>query len=293
MTSEKVLLPEVDPGIAEKLLRGIVERPLYRNYKNPAALNSAADFIKNQLQNSGYEPSEQIYFAGKNQYKNIRAVYGNPSLPCLIVGAHYDVAGDQDGADDNASGVTGLLILAELLKKEKPELKYHIEMVFYTLEEPPFFRTEFMGSYIHAKSIHDAGKKIMGMVSLEMIGYYSDAPGSQKYPLGIMKWFYPDRGDFIGVVSNFSSGSLGDHFYRAISKSKMKTEKLKAPSFLKGVDFSDHLNYWKFGYKAVMITDTAFFRNQNYHTKGDVISTIHFEKLAETVQGVYLGLVSL
>jgi hypothetical protein len=150
-----------------------------------------------------------------------------------------------------------------------------------------------MGSFVHAKSLHDERATVLGMVSLEMIGYYSDAPKSQFYPLPLMRLFYPSQGNFIGVVGNFSSSRLITHFRDTVKLAAIDAESLKAPFFVIGVDFSDHMNYWKFGYPAIMITDTAFYRNPNYHSESDTIDTLNFDKMKEVIKGVYWALVNL
>ena len=264
-----------------------------RNYENIDSLNEAADFIKGEFLKYGYVPVEQKYLIKGLEYKNILASYGPETAPRFIVGAHYDVAGEQPGADDNASGIAGLLALAELFKKHSPKINFRIDFVAYTLEEPPFFRTKGMGSFIHAKSLHDNKVNILGMVSLEMIGYYSDASKSQEYPLPLMKLFYPTKADFIGVVGNFSSSALIRHFKNAMKLTPIAVESLKAPAFVIGIDFSDHMNYWKFGYPAIMLTDTAFYRNFNYHSVSDTINTLNFDKMKEVVKGVYWALINL
>jgi len=264
-----------------------------RNYRNIASLNKAADFIKSEFLKFGYKPVEQKYSVDGVEYKNIIASYGPETAPRFIIGAHYDVAGDQPGADDNASGIAGLLCLASLLKEHAPKINSRIDFVAYTLEEPPFFRTKRMGSFVHAKSLHDERANVLGMVSLEMIGYYSNAPKSQFYPLPLMRLFYPSQGNFIGVVGNFSSSRLITHFRDTVKLTAIDAESLKAPSFVIGVDFSDHMNYWKFGYPAIMLTDTAFYRNPNYHSESDTIDTLNFDKMKEVIKGVYWALVNL
>ena len=264
-----------------------------RNSENIDSLNKAADFIKCEFLKYGYSPVEQKYSVKGIEYKNIIAYYGPETAPRFIVGAHYDVAGEQPGADDNASGIAGLLALAELFKKNSPKISFRIDFVAYTLEEPPFFRTEDMGSFIHAKSLHDSKANVLGMVSLEMIGYYSDSSKSQEYPLSLMKLFYPTKGNFIGVIGNFSSSALNRHFKNTLKLTAIDVESLRAPACLIGVDLSDHMNYWKFGYPAIMLTDTAFYRNFNYHSVSDTIDTLNFDKIKEVVKGVYWALINL
>jgi hypothetical protein len=264
-----------------------------RNYRHTASLDKMADYIEARFSDYGYRPTAQKFAVGRRAYKNILASYGPADAPRFILGAHYDVCEEQPGADDNASGIAGLLAVAGLFQKHTPPLDYRIDFAAYTLEEPPAFRSESMGSYVHARSLHDAGVNILGMACLEMIGYYTDAPKSQEYPLSLMKLFYPTRGNFIGVVGNFSSHKLVGHFKGALELAAIDVESLRAPAFLPGVDFSDHLNFWKFKYPAVMITDTAFYRNPNYHEASDVINTLDFAKMQEVVKGLYWALINL
>ncbi len=283
----------VDPAALAAVVETLTEITPPRNHRNISSLNRAADYIATQFARYGYEPTTQKYAIGQRKYKNILASYGPADASRFIIGAHYDVCEDQPGADDNASGIAGLLAVAGLFQRHAPQLDYRLDFAAYTLEEPPTFRSELMGSYVHARSLHDAGAKIIGMACLEMIGYYTDAPKSQEYPLAIMKLFYPTRGDFIGVVGNFNSHRLVRHFKGALALTSLPVESLKAPAFLPGVDFSDHLNFWKFRYPAVMITDTAFYRNPNYHAASDRIDTLNFDKMGEVVKGLYWALINL
>ena len=272
----------------------LTSTPRPRNHINISSLNLAAEYIKLEFEKQGASVTEQKYTANGQEYKNIICSFGPENAERLIVGAHYDVCGEQPGADDNASGTAGLLELSRLLKIQKPDLKYRIDLVAYTLEEPPFFRTEFMGSAVHAKSLHDAGIKVKGMVSLEMIGYFSDAPKSQDYPIGLLKLFYPTTGNFIAVVGKLRNGGLVRKIKKQMRKaSELKVKSINAPSLIPGIDFSDHLNYWKYGYDAVMVTNTAFYRNKNYHEPTDTPETLDYEKMAEVVKGVYSAIVSL
>lgn len=264
-----------------------------RNYNNTGVLDSVGAYIKEQIAAYGLSPVVQEFTVDGVVYRNIVASFGDEDSPVLVIGAHYDVFGETPGADDNASGIAGLLELARLLAVHQPHLDNRIELVAYTLEEPPFFRSSNMGSYIHAKSLHDGGTKVVGMICLEMIGYFSDAEDSQEYPLSLMKMLYPSRGDFIGVVGSFGSFSFISKIAANIGSSSLKVQKLAGPSFIKGIDFSDHLNYWKFGYKGAMVTDTAFFRNPNYHRTSDTIDTLNFEKMAQVVEGVYRAILHL
>lgn len=203
-----------------------------------------------------------------------------------IIGAHYDACGNQEGADDNASGVCGLLELARLLKNEK--LKYRIDFVAYTNEEPPFFGTNDMGSYVHAKSLFDNKVKVKGMISLEMIGYYSDEPNSQDYPLFFLEWFYGNKGNFITVAQKNFNDDFGSFISERMKKDQViPTKSFKGTQWAGGIDLSDHRNYWKFDYSAVMITNTAFFRNKKYHTNGDTAERLDVQKMALVTDELY------
>ena len=276
----------------EEHVRFLSELTPARNYKNMQSLNAASDYIERNFIKYGYSPTHQRYEVEGQQYKNIIASYGNPNAPVFVIGAHYDVCGDQPGADDNGSGVASLLSLAQQFSQKKPALPFRIEFVAFTLEEPPFFRTKNMGSYVHAKSLKNEDVDVIGMASLEMLGYFSSEE-SQHYPLFLMKLFYPSKGDFIAIVGNFRSNKLVNHFHDRIGQASIKIEKLIAPSLLPGVDFSDHKNYWKFGYQAIMITDTSFYRNHNYHETSDTIETLDFSKLAEVTRGIYFAFTNL
>jgi len=265
----------------------------YRNYEHPATLDSVADYIDSVFSLYTSRVSHQVFEAENQYFQNVIASFGPEGGDRIIVGAHYDVCYDQPGADDNASGVAGLLEIAAMLSKTSANLSKRIDLVAFTLEEPPFFRTPYMGSAIHAQSLIDQGVDVKVMICLEMLGYYDETPGSQEYPLGILKRIFPSEGNFIAVISNFGSSRFARKIKKSINhNSEVHAIKLAAPSSLVGVDFSDHLNYWGHGYKAVLITDTAFYRNHNYHMKSDTPETLDFSKMAEVVAGVYSATLS-
>lgn len=191
----------------------------------------------------------------------------------------------------NASGVVGLLELSRLLKGHK--LNQRIDLVAYSLEEPPYFWTEFMGSYIHAKSLVDNKTEVYGMISLEMIGYFKDEKKSQTYPIGLLSLFYGNRGNYITLVKKFGAGQFTRKFCRKYKSTKaIRTKKFTGPPALPGIDFSDHLNYWRFGISALMLTDTAFFRNKNYHKSTDKMETLDIKRMSKVIDGVFYTLTS-
>lgn len=195
-------------------------------------------------------------------YHNVQAFVGPESAERIVVGAHYDAAGPGVGADDNASAVAGLIELATLLSRE--ELATRVELVAFALEEPPWFRTRSMGSFVHADGLRREGVRVRAMLALEMIGFFRDQPGSQAYPAPALGLFYPSEGNFIAVVGCLGQAGLVRAVKRAMAGSTdLPVRSINAPRFVPGVDFSDHINYWDAGFEAVMITDTAFFRNPN------------------------------
>lgn len=232
-----------------------------RNHTNLDQLNASAAYIHWVFsQYSDSVPFQEFLVDGK-VYKNVICSFGTENKKRIIVGAHYDVCGNQEGADDNASGVVGLLELARLLKEK--QLSQRIDLVAYTLEEPPYFRTEFMGSYIHAQSLKECKAEVYGMISLEMIGFFKDEKHTQNYPLGFLSLFYGNKGNYITLVKKFGAGSFTRKFCRKYKATKsIKTKKFTGPEALAGIDFSDHLNYWKFGFSALMLTDTSFLSEQ-------------------------------
>lgn len=263
-----------------------------RNHQHTESLNQVAAYIRSEFEQLNGNVGEQVYTVAGNEYRNVILSLGPADAPRLVVGAHYDVCGDQSGADDNASGVAGLLELARLLHKHT--LPFRIDFVAYTLEEPPYFRTEHMGSYVHASSLSEQQVKVMGMISLEMIGYFKDEKGTQSYPIAPMKLLYGSRGNYIAIVQRYGNGSFGRSMLRNYKKTAtLPVKSLKAPAFVTGVDFSDHLNYWHFGFDALMITDTSFYRNSNYHQPTDTIYTLDFERIARVVDAVYTSILKL
>jgi Zn-dependent M28 family amino/carboxypeptidase len=259
-----------------------------RNWKNLSALNAAADYILQEFQKTGATVTEQTYTVQGKEYRNISAIFGPPDGERIVIGAHYDVFGPFPGADDNASGTAGLLEIGRMLTELNPHLKTPVELVAYTLEEPPFFSTEMMGSYIHAQSLKEAGTSIKKMISLEMIGYFTDKKGSQKFPARILKLFYPGRGNFITVVGDLKNiRTVRRVKKRMKAGSQIKVRSINSPRWIEGIDFSDHRNYWHFGFRAVMVTNTAFYRNKNYHQPSDTKETLDYAKMAEVVRGVY------
>lgn len=285
--------PPVDAARLEAHVRMLSETLGPRDEGHPENLDRAAAYLRQEFERAqAASVSEQPFQAHGRTYRNVIASFGPQTRELIVVGAHYDTAGPLPGADDNASGVAGLLELAYLLGKASPAVR--VELVAFALEEPPYFRTPLMGSAIHASSLKERGVSVRAMFSLEMIGYFNDQAGSQHYPLSLLKAFYPSTGNFIVVVGKLGQGRVLRRVKEAmISASPLPVYSINAPRTIPGVDFSDHLNYWNEGYDAVMITDTAFYRNQNYHTFNDRPETLDYNRMAMVVQGVYAAVTAL
>lgn len=264
----------------------------YRHFMNVNQLNETAAYIFNEFSKYSDSVDYQLFNVNKNVYKNVICSFGTEHSQRVIIGAHYDVCGNQEGADDNASGVVGLLELARLLKNLK--LPFRVDLVAYSLEEPPFFRTKSMGSYIHAQYLRNYNIPVIGMISVEMIGYFSKEKNSQDYPISLLKLKYGSRGDFITLIRKSSYGSFVKQFCKAYKKTnQISTKKFTAPRSLTGVDFSDHLNYWNFGFDALMITDTSFYRNKRYHQESDTMETLNIPMMAKVIDGLFLSLIGM
>ncbi len=256
-----------------------------RSHEHFDNLQRAGDYILDQFRAAGAVTWVQPVAAAGKVYRNILARFGPADGPRLVIGAHYDAAGDTPGADDNASGVAALIELARLLAATPPTRT--VELVAYTLEEPPYFRTGHMGSMHHAHGLEDP-RSVELMLSVEMIGFFTDAPDSQRYPLSALGLFYPDAGDFIAVVGRFGDFRASRRV-KALFKgaSDLPVSSLNAPASVPGVDFSDHASYWSLRIPALMITDTAFLRNPNYHRDGDTAETLDYHRMAKVVRALY------
>ncbi len=281
--------PTADPSRLEADVRHLAASNPSRAYHNVAALDAAAEYIEAEFTKAGCNPERQTFKVGGNDYHNIVCTFGPRDGPRIVIGGHYDVAGDDNpGADDNASAVAGVLELARMIKAGEPALSRRVDLVAFSLEEPPNFRSETMGSYVHAQSLLAQKVEVDLMISVEMIGYFSDEPGSQTYPLSFLKLFYPDRGNFIGVIGRTFDRSIVSRTKKLMRTSAdLPVHSINAPALIQGIDYSDHWGFWQHGLPAVMVTDTAFLRNPNYHMPGDLPETLDYRRMALTVNGLY------
>ncbi|MEM7370035.1 MAG: M28 family peptidase [Bacteroidota bacterium] len=266
----------------------------YRNFRNPDSLAAAVSYIREEWRAIGYQTREQPWDAQGEEYVNLLASYQAEKEQKLIIGAHYDVCGDQEGADDNASAVAGLLETARLIATHQPDLDFGIEFVAYCLEEPPFFDTEYMGSYVHAQSLQENQIDVLGMICYEMIGYFSDEPDSQHFPSQALAQHYPDTGNFIILVGVERFRKFHQQLYTGMCQgSEIDVQQIVFPIANELATLSDHKNYWEFGFPAVMINDTSFLRNPNYHEVTDTIETLDFAKMKAVVDATYQGILAL
>ncbi len=256
-----------------------------RHYQQRGSLDMAAEYIETSFREIGYNPVTEVY--GDKLYRNIVVnLYGKQHREeVIVIGAHYDTVWLSPGADDNASGVAALLEIARGLYGSRPGKT--VRFVAFVNEEWPFFGRDEMGSRVHAGHSFDRNEIISGMISLEMLGYYSTAAKSQVYPRPL-KYFYPEQANFIAFVSNLSSRDfLHETILEFRRSAQFPSEGLVAPQFLvPDIRRSDNSSFWSFGYPAIMITDTSNFRNRRYHTNGDLHRTLDYESMARVVAGL-------
>jgi Zn-dependent M28 family amino/carboxypeptidase len=257
-----------------------------RSLSRAGSLQEVTDYLRDTLKQAGYVSTEQTYSVEGRAVSNIEAsLAGSDNASgSVIVGAHYDSVAGTVGADDNATGVAGVLELARLLQGSK--LRRTVRFVLFVNEEPPYFQTDMMGSLVYARQLRRDHIPVSAMISLEMLGFYSDAPSSQKYP-PVLGFFYPSHGDFIGFVGNQESRDLVRRSIRTFRESaSFPSEGVAAPADWPGVGWSDHWSFWQQQHPAIMITDTAMFRYPYYHTPLDTANRVDFARMARVVGGV-------
>jgi len=257
-----------------------------RNVWQYHSLLTAGEFIADSLKQAGYEVRRQEYEVGGRTCSNLEVEVSaaNQSREIVIVGAHYDSVFRCAGANDNATGTASVLALAQAFAGR--QISRNLRFVAFVNEEPPHFQTEAMGSLVYARRCRQRGEKVVAMLSLETIGYYSDEEGSQSYPAPL-SLFYPTTGNFICFVGNLSSRRLTHEVVASFrAHAKFPSEAATLPASIPGVGWSDHWAFWQQGYPAIMVTDTALFRYPQYHSKDDTPHRINYERLARVVAGL-------
>jgi len=260
------------------------------NLRRYDELEKAARYIEATLASYGYSFGRQEFFFDDSAVRNIDAVIeprsGIADPQVIVVGAHYDSVRGSPGANDNGSGVAAVLELARLLHNLRGAAAKRIRLVLFVNEEPPYFKTEDMGSLHYARALAERRERVAAMISLETIGYYSSAPGSQRYP-AMFNLLYPDRGDFIAFVGTPSARPL---VWQAIRSFRSHTAFPSiggvAPADVPGIDWSDHWSFTQHGFPAMMVTDTALFRYPHYHQPSDTPDKVDVDSLARVVKGM-------
>ena len=263
-----------------------------RSYTHRQNLDRCAQYIYDHFKKAGANTSIQEFNAAGRTYQNVIGFFGDKAAARIVIGAHYDARANTPGADDNASGVAGLIELGYLIAKQN--VNTGIELVAYSLEEPPFFATPDMGSAHHARMLHDQKVNVKCMISLEMSGYFSNQPGSQSYPIPALRIFYPGKGNFIAIIGRLDQRRIVKKI-KGLMKgaTDLPVYSVNAPLMVPGIDFSDHRNYWDYGYDAVMITDSAFYRNREYHEPGDTADRLNYDLMGKAVIQVFEAVKSL
>ncbi|NUQ61492.1 MAG: M28 family peptidase [Pirellulales bacterium] len=254
--------------------------------RRPKELAMAADWIEAELAETGHQVRRQQYEVSGVACCNLEAGILGAAIPeeIVVIGAHYDSVTGTPGANDNGSGVAALLALARRSAHRKADRT--LRFVAFANEEPPYFQTGQMGSWVYAKECRKRGEKVTAMLSLETIGYFDDRPGSQKYP-PLFNLVYPSTGNFIGFVGNLRSARLVEEALAAFRKhEQFPSEGGAFPEAVPGVGFSDQWSFWQEGYPALMVTDTAMFRYPHYHEPEDTVDKIDFLRLARVVRGL-------
>jgi Zn-dependent M28 family amino/carboxypeptidase len=249
-------------------------------------LQKTAQYIEDNFKKVGFQVKSQEYIVQMRKVRNLIAEIpgGARANQIVVIGAHYDTVDDCPGADDNSSGVAALLELARLLKDSHPART--VRFVAFVNEEPPWFQTDDMGSLVYAEQAHKLKENIVATISIETIGMYSDAEGSQQYPSGF-KSLYPSKGNFIAFIGNLGSrGLVRDAVHSFRASTKFPSEGSAVPAAIPGVGWSDHWSFWQEGYPAIMVTDTAIFRNPNYHQPTDKPDTLDYDRMARVVLGL-------
>jgi Zn-dependent M28 family amino/carboxypeptidase len=277
----------------EKHVHMLAESIGERNVWHPEALSRAADYIDGQWRTSGYDVIRQSYEVDDVCCSNLEITRAGKRHPedILLIGAHYDSVIGSPGANDNGSGVAVMLEMARRFADVQPDRS--VRLVAFVNEEPPFYYRGQMGSMVYATAARKRDDNIRLMLSLETVGYYSDRPGSQRYP-PLFRYFYPDKGNFIAFVSDLRSRTMLRRFAAAFRQhSDFPSEDVATFSWVPGVGWSDHQSFWRSGYRALMVTDTAFYRYPYYHTPGDKPDALDYTAMATLTEGLCAAVLNL
>ena len=281
LSPDEITLREELRADVQKLAGEIGERNMWRCPQ----LNAATDFIENSFSRAGLHPRQDSYELRGQACHNIEVEIPGARPEILLIGAHYDSVFGSPGANDNGSGVAATLALARRFAGRKTQ--HTLRFVAFVNEEPPYFLSGEMGSLVYARRCKERGNKISAMISLETIGYFSDAPNSQTYPSPGLGIVYPKVGNFIGFVSNVHSRALLRRVIALFRQhAKIPSEGAALPWFVPGVSWSDQWSFWKHGYPGIMVTDTAPFRYPYYHSANDTPDKLDYDRFTLVVSGM-------
>lgn len=246
-------------------------------------LQKNKEYIIETIKDKGFTPILHNYTVNGLEVSNIEVIIPGRVTDSVVIGAHYDSAEGTVGANDNASGVAVLLELVNSFTNPYNTIR----LVWFVNEEPPYFKTQYMGSYVYAKELFERGENVVAMYSFDMLGAFYEQSGTQKYPPPF-SLFYPRTGNFLGFVGNFSSADLVKSSILAFRQSgvRLASEGIAAPAFVRGIDYSDNWSFYQFNYPAIMITDTSFNRYKHYHKDTDTIDKLNFKAMNEVLNGL-------
>ena len=279
---------EPSPGNLRRDVERLCDDYSPRSWRDTGKLDGAAIWIARELEETGLEVRLQEYEIDGRVYRNVvaRRSGNDPDAPAIVVGAHYDTVEGTPGADDNASGVAVLLELARTLPAVATGRTHYF--VAFSTEEPPFFGSERMGSRLFARELVEQGTEVLLMVSLDMVGYFSDARGSQRFPSPLLRLLYPGRGNFLAIIGDMKSGEGIERAKRGLmAAGRLPVHSFRAPASTELVHLSDHASFRRHEIQAVQITDTAFMRNPHYHRAEDTPEKLDYERMAEVVRSLH------
>jgi len=268
-------------------VRFLCEEVHPRDYLHASNLDRAAGWIEARMRQAGLEVSLQEYRLREGTYRNViaRRPGSEPGAGAVVIGAHYDAVAGTPGADDNASGVAVLMELARTLPPGTNRRTWYL--VAFSTEEPPFYHSNDMGSYVFARDLAERGEPVHVMVALDLVGFFTSEPGSQAFPLPGVGLLYPSRGDFIVLTGDLgASRSMRTVKRGMMSAGTIPVRSVRAPAFLGWVHLSDHYSFRRLGMQGVLVTDSAMFRNRNYHGPGDTPETLDYAGMAGVVHAV-------
>lgn len=282
------MLTTAEAGLRDELARDVQKLAGEigeRNLEHYPALLATADFIEHSFAEAGLRVRRDGYDVGRKRCENLEAEIPGALPGIIVIGAHYDSVLGCPGANDNGSGVAALLALAR--RSAGKPVAHTLRFVAFPNEEPGHFQTEQMGSWVYARRSQARGEQIDAMISLETIGYYSNEPDSQKFPIIGLRAAYPSTGNFIAFVGNVSSRALVRRTLRTFREhASLSSEGAALPALVPGVGWSDHWSFWQHGYRAIMVTDTAPFRYPHYHAPTDTPDRLDYESMARLVHGL-------